>query len=216
MGDGQLFSDQEYFSCNKSYKHWHGIFEEYTSITDRYIRVYSDQYATSDAPYWNNERSNVGILAASCWRNGWVALEEYSTIKKKEAKTKGSGRCDLWVSSQSGDGNYAIEAKKGRCSLDSEGLIEKTLSILKVAKEDADKLRKVEGDKRMGLLFMHLYLPKSKGKRIKDLVNKTVSKVHELSETSDVDFIYLYLKDNGVASDNFIIPGVIIAGKSIS
>lgn len=222
----QEFSVQRFF-CKEGSQHWLGVFEEYTICTDRFIRVYSDQYVennATDAPYWNIERTNIGMLAAACWKNGWVALEEFATVKKKIDKSDNGGRCDLWVSSQSGNKNYAIEAKKGSCSLDSKELIESLAEILdgeKNLKEsacnDARKLNEDEGDERMGIAFMHLYLSESKQKKIEGLVEVVTKEVELYSQKDNgPDFVYLYLKDNGVRSDSgSIIPGVIIAGKKV-
>ncbi len=211
----QKFSVQRFF-CKKKYKNWTGVFEEYTNFTDRYIRVYLDQYdeGGGDAPYWNNERTNIGMLAASCWANGWVALEEFSTEKTKEDRSNGTGRCDLWVSSQNGKENFAIEAKKGDSSLASKDLISNLKKILESACADAENLREEEGDIRLGVAFMHLYLVKSKLDQTLELVNNTISEIEKYS--GNVDFTYVYLKDNGVTSDSgSIIPGVIIVGRSI-
>lgn len=217
------FSVQEFHS-SKKYKHWAGVFEEYSKLTDRFIRVHYDQYGYSDAPYWNIERTNVGILSAACWGNGWVALEEFATEKIKDDETDGAGRCDLWVSSQGGAKNYAIEAKKGHSSLDSNKLIQNLRNLLGNSDSgkgsaffDAKKLKEGEvGDDRMALAFMHLYLKKSKQKNVEDIVKRVIAEIKLFSETSEVDFIYIYLKDNSVTSTTgSMIPGVVIAGKVI-
>ena len=213
------FSVQKFFH-KKDNKHWRGVFDEYTICTDLFIKVVADQYKDSghtDAPYWNIERSNVGMLATACWKNGWVALEEFSTEKKKTGKTSGVGRCDLWVSSKKGNTNYAIEAKKGSCSLASKQLFKNLINILTSACSDAMKLSKDEGDKRMGMAFMHLYLKKSKKSEVARLVLEATEEVEKYWNKRDrPDFVYIYLKNNGVESDNeTIIPGVIIAGKKV-
>lgn len=58
-----------------------------------------------DVAYWTSERTNVGILAAACWRLGGVALEEYVTKKRQ-----GNGRVDLWMRNRRGNG-FTVEAK---------------------------------------------------------------------------------------------------------
>ncbi len=227
----ESFSVTKFYS-KKGYKHWNGVFESYTFCTDKFIRVYSDQYkddGATDAPYWNIERTNIGMLSTACWLNGWIALEEYSTEKEKNDNTKGSGRCDLWVSSQSGKRNYAIEAKKGSASLkDPKALVSKLKTILRGKSDcnylpteggsaicDAQKLSEDEGDERMGLAFMHFYL--EKGHDGKELVNDAVNELSsEFNDTTDFDFMYIYLKDNNVVSESgSIIPGVVITGKVI-
>ncbi len=223
--DGKKISIQKLFH-NEDNKHWTGVFEEYSICTDRFIRVIADQYKddnVTDAPYWNNERTNIGMFAAACWKNGWVALEEYGTEKRKDDNSQGAGRCDLWVSSQDGKINYAIEAKKGHCSLDSKELIKKLDDLLggnnnsrntKSACYDAQKLSVDEGDNRMGLVFMHLYL---KNSNIAILAEDVIKNVEKYSKSDNgPNFLYIYLKDNGVTSDNgSLIPGVIIAGKNV-
>jgi hypothetical protein len=207
------FSIDKFYS-KKGFKHWKGVFEEYSMCTDRFIRVVSEQYKETeytDAPYWNNERTNIGMLAASCWKNGWIALEEFSTDKKN-----GSGRCDLWVSSQSGKKNYAIEAKKDHSALGTGDEVKRLEKFLSEACDDAEKLSEDEGEERMGIAFIHLYINKNKMANANEIFNSLLIELRNLSNAKDgPDFVYIYLKDNKVESDKSIIPGVIIAGKIV-
>lgn len=184
------YLEERFFSTDNKFKGFHGVFEQYSALTDRFIRVFYDQYEYTDAPYWNIERSNIGMLSAACWANGWITLEEFSTGKTKEDATEGTGRCDLWVSSQDGSDNFAIEAKKGDCSLASNDISGRLNNILQNACSDAEKLDE-EGDIHLGVAFMHLYLVKSKLDQVNDLVKNAVSEIETFSK--DVNFAYIYI-----------------------
>lgn len=216
---------------SKRCKEWAKVLDIYTEYTEKYIKIFNGLYGengASDAPYWHSERSNVGLLASACWRNGWIALEEFSTTKRKKDNSKKAGRCDLWVSSPKGAVNFAIEAKKGYCSLDSKNIINKLEHLLfdnykklsshknKSACGDAKKLNEWEADDRMGIVFIHFYLTKSKKDKAASIVKQVADTINSYYQSGNIDFIYLYLKDNGVEGDNgSIIPGVLIAGKII-
>jgi len=104
-----------------------------------------------DCCWWYNERANVSVLAGAAWAKGWVALEEYSTLKRAEVPTSGvddedgsdaRGRVDLYVSTR--DKDYAFEAKQVWLRLDPDfadaGCSGKIAEGKKAARRDALKL----------------------------------------------------------------------------
>lgn len=87
--------------------HWTPLLKTWIEFIQRYVvkmKYEDDDIVTNDAPYFYNERANIGILSGAAWKLGWIALEEFN-IKKSRRK---SGRCDLWIYSDKGD---YIEAK---------------------------------------------------------------------------------------------------------
>ena len=104
-----------------------------------------------DCCWWYNERANVSVLAGAAWAKGWVALEEYSTLKRAEAPTSGvddegdsgaRGRVDLYVSTPHED--CAFEAKQVWVRLGPDfvdaGCSGKIAEGKKAARRDALKL----------------------------------------------------------------------------
>jgi hypothetical protein len=86
---------------NDKLEHWEKLLRAWITLTNRYCELVEGQ----EAPYYNNERANIGILAGAAWKAGWVSLEEF--IGKKRRKKQ--GRCDLWIGNKE-RGEY-IEAK---------------------------------------------------------------------------------------------------------
>jgi hypothetical protein len=87
------------------------VLDEWTAECHRYRKV-----MRHDLPWWYNERASVGLIAAAAARRNWVCIEEYRTRKRDDkpaVKTKKDrhGRCDLYLTSTSGDRGFAIEAK---------------------------------------------------------------------------------------------------------
>ncbi len=118
----------------------------------RYDEIMSgDAGEGGDCCWWYNERANVSVLAGAAWAEGWVALEEYSTLKRAEALTSGvddedgsdaRGRVDLYVSTR--DKDYAFEAKQVWLRMDpgfeTAGRSGKVAEGMNAARHDALKL----------------------------------------------------------------------------
>lgn len=106
------------------------LLESWVDTVKRYTSMFEDN------PWWYNERATLSTLAGAAWSlDGWIALEEYSTVKKsRSTKTvidSGAlkkGRCDLYISNN--DCGFAIEAKQVWQSLDTEdNLIKKGMQL---------------------------------------------------------------------------------------
>ncbi|MDL2198140.1 hypothetical protein QQF45_03570 [Halopseudomonas aestusnigri] len=104
-----------------------------------------------DCCWWYNERANVSVLAGAAWAKGWVALEEYSRLKRAQVPMSGvddedgldaRGRVDLYVSTH--DEDYAFEAKQVWLRLDpgfeTAGYSGKITEGMNAARQDALKL----------------------------------------------------------------------------
>src|SRR6266498_2217760 len=68
------------------------VIENWCNATSRYCAAWPGQ----DAPYWQNERGNISILAGAAWMSGAAALEEYGT-EKRVGETPKNGRGDLYI-----------------------------------------------------------------------------------------------------------------------
>lgn len=117
------------------------------------VQEYSKVFKNSDACWWYTERANVGILAAAAWRvKGWIALEEFSTLKRGVETVSKNGRCDLYVAKKDHDNSFAFEAKPAWQTMRSDG-ISKITAQLEEAWKDAGKLKKIEGKTRVAACF---------------------------------------------------------------
>lgn len=113
--------------------------------------------------WWYNERATLSTLAGAAWRlrNGWIAIEEFSTLKRpfsihtnnNKNKRRKSGRCDLYVSHGSTD--FAIEAKQSWPTITAKSTYanDKVSKSMKNAIKDARDLTKDEADIRLGISF---------------------------------------------------------------
>ncbi|MGY2236996.1 hypothetical protein ACW9ID_18385 [Pseudomonas gingeri] len=66
--------------------------ERWFDCIDRYNQVLGD----GQAPYWFNERANLGLLSAAAWAAEMVTLEHFQTKKQAEEDDR-NGRCDLHI-----------------------------------------------------------------------------------------------------------------------
>ncbi|NWA29158.1 hypothetical protein HX870_32170 [Pseudomonas gingeri] len=67
--------------------------ERWPECIDRYNQLLGD----GQAPYWFNERANLGLLSAAAWAAEMVTLEHFQTKKQFEEGDRG-GHCDLQIS----------------------------------------------------------------------------------------------------------------------
>ena len=87
----------------------------FTPVLKKYLeinKVFLTKWNNKDCPWFYGERSNIGILAASVWKVGGIALEEYNfdkSMKDGRRKQKYIGRNDLYF--KIGGKHYIAEAK---------------------------------------------------------------------------------------------------------
>ena len=85
---------------------WTRLLEKWAELMTRFIQVSKACRSGPDLPYWYNEYSSTGNLAAAAWDLGGVGLQEY-TVDKSQGH---SGRCDLWLCVPNSI-EYTMEAK---------------------------------------------------------------------------------------------------------
>jgi hypothetical protein len=92
---------------------WHCVLERWAGIVHRYVEGYVRDGHLTDAPYWYNERANLGALLGAVWKvDGSMVLEEYKVIRRNgvDASAPGTwGRADAWF--RVGGREYDVEAK---------------------------------------------------------------------------------------------------------
>lgn len=122
------------------------------------VSQYSRTFPNGDACYWYSERTNVGILssAAANTPGGWVALEEFSTKKRKEGGKKGPGRCDLYLAKKDHDVSFAFEAKQAwpGVTLINGKLAAFVAKKMRLAWEDVEKLERNEATVHVATCFV--------------------------------------------------------------
>ncbi len=130
------------------------VLDNWTSLVSEYSKCIED-----DACWWYTERANIGVLAAAAWRTkGWVALEEYSTLKRGDEKESKNGRCDLYIAKGSHNSSFAFEAKQAWQTIrNPEHQV--VANRLIGAWNDAGKLNKQEAGTRVAACFIIPRIP---------------------------------------------------------
>lgn len=196
------------------------MMEEWILAIDRFSRL-----SDGDAPYWYNERANIGVLSAAAWRSGSVALEEFQHEKidvensengASESENKWSGRCDLWVSN--GKKSERIEAKFRWLNMASERMTEFADECLATALKDAEKSRSDDGQGAIGVAFFPLFVKESKvtaDNSIEAHINKSISELCNI----DADLVSwcfpIRLREHVSEKYRNQLPGIVMLAKSL-
>jgi len=113
-----------------------------------------------DAPYWYNERANIGLISGAAWRCGRIALEEFQKEKGYSNKKKNRGRSDLWIAYD--ENEELIEAKFKWVSLNSNDLTKLVEGSLDQAIDDVKKARANDKEiKSLAIGFFPVYVKSS-------------------------------------------------------
>lgn len=114
------------------------------------------QLDDEDTAHWYNERATLSVLAAAAWKEGGIALEEYSLTKRGGR----AGRADLWVKMPTEV--FSFEAKQTWPTA-IEGRAKKLAAYwLGEATRDASRIPKTEAAVRAGVVFVVPDLPRSR------------------------------------------------------
>lgn len=186
-----------------------------------------------DNPWWYNERASLSVLAGAAWTlKNWLALEEFSTLKRHRTLEPGvdsgslrNGRCDLFV--QSPNTSFAIEAKQTVQSIGarSDGYTFAYRAMRK-AWADSGDLSNREASRRFAVTFIVPYIPTSEvllnegseGKvcprkverAIKDWLTKQSSFFGTPMNRTDFAFIFPQLGNQHYSLNGKYYPGVVI------
>lgn len=119
------------------------LFENWFSI----VNQYSELHPNDEACYWYNERATLSTLAAAAWRTeGWCALEEYQTKKRRHERL---GRCDLYLATE--EIGYECEAKQSWQQFETG--MEQLSAKATEARKAAGELDSSTSDARLALTF---------------------------------------------------------------
>ena len=172
--------------------------------TDLNVR-YARDWKGKDCPWWYNERTFVGLLAAAAWIVGGHSLEEYST-RKHRRRSQYPGRGDLYFKLDSV--SYIAEAKhewvvaSWRSTMRSK-LLRKSLRVARKSVVDAETPR----GRKLGLLFVVPMVPKRERGDILKLVDRLIKKLR-----NDVSYdaaAWVFSNEAKLPHDRYhVYPGV--------
>lgn len=116
-------------------------------------RKYCDGFTEPEAGWWYHERTSVRFLAAAAWSLGGVALEEYSSIKKRDGRSY-RGRCDLYLRVGSPLKDLMVEAKHRKPIISGRNAGER--DILRGLQQAVRDVRACGDptDRRVGVVFV--------------------------------------------------------------
>lgn len=201
--------------------HWEGVLEEWILAIEKYSRM-----SGGEAPYWYNERANIGLLAAATWRTGGIALEEFPHGKSEpkisdDGKTQETvtrnGRCDLWICH--GTKSERIEAKFRWLNMASDRIAEFAEESINKAVKDASKSKSDDGQAAVGVTFLPLFVKASKitdEKTIELYIEETIATLRNL----DVDLIAwcFPIRLRSYVGEDYgnQLPGIVMLAKRVS
>lgn len=205
---------------NRNIGHWNALIEEWILSIERFSRI-----TNGDAPYWYNERANIGVLSAAAWRCGRIALEEFQYEKidvsssgetDETIQKKWNGRCDLWISSDRTA--EIVEAKFKWLNMRSEKITELATSCLDQAVIDAANTKGHDDTKAIGVAFLPLYAKVDKIGDVKDL-EKVIAETIIIARKFPADLVAWSFpkrlrKHIGEKYNNYL-PGIILLAKSV-
>ena len=198
---------------NDELSHWSALLKEWVTTIINYCDFMKDDDGPHDAPYYYNERANIGILAASAWKKGWIALEEFPAAKKEK-----KGRGDLYIHPKQLERGEYIEAKLAWTRYDEKKNIWNLNSInsaLSQAVSNAKELRIPRSEIKIGVLFITPYIHKKSLAIINQQINRLIKEVSTVS----CDALAWVFPDSvrEIKGDgqyrHFIYPGVFLLAK---
>lgn len=187
----------------KKLSYWEPLIKSWVSLVRRYCNFMED-----DAPYYYNERANIGILAGAAWLVNWISLEEFSSRKRG----KKQAWCDLYLYPKNQNRGEYIEAKQvwniNQASQKLDEALKNARDIL---------VHKSEGAIKIGMIFVchefHEKYYKGIDKRIDGLI-ETASRIPCDVFAWSFPGIMRGLRGGGDYSKT-IYPGVILLAKVV-
>lgn len=190
-------------TSKKGLSEWEILLNQWISLTNKYC----DAFSGKDAPYYYNERANIGVLSGAAWTIGWLSLEEFQHEKK--TREKWLGRADLYLSSEKDE--FYVEAKYRPVSLESrDGIVEITNESIKLAIKDSKATRRtIGGGSVVAAAFIPVYLSVNKLETMDEKVSKAIEKMmsanfHGLAWTFPQE-----MKKSNI--NDYIYPGIFLA-----
>ncbi len=201
------------------------VLDEWTALVERY----SENHA-NDACYWYNERASLSVLAAAAWKTkDWVALEEYSTVKRTATRDSDTGRvvrhrgrCDLYLASPNGSSQFAIEAKQAWQPIGSR--VKAPFSKVKIkaaaAWDDAGKLNRHEASHRLAATFCVPSIPTGvleshlrQGGSMEKIIDEWIKGLHDNVNYDAIAYVFPRKSRELEADWGRVYPGVALILK---
>ena len=159
-----------------------------------------------DAAHWYNERATLSVLAAAAWKQGGIALEEYSMRKHGGC----AGRADLWIKMPSE--MFSFEAKQTWTTVLPGRGRERASYWLREATRDAARVPKAEAQHRAGLVFVIPDLPQ----RRVDSFDPAAFVTEVRSAGCDFSAWWFASKPWPKSVKGRFYPGVVIVGRFVA
>ena len=205
----------------RSLGHWEGVLEEWILAIEKYARM-----SGGEAPYWYNERANIGLLAAAAWRTGGVALEEFQHEKSEpkisedgetvETMTR-NGRCDLWICL--GTKSERIEAKFRWLNMASDRIAEFAEESLNKALNDASKSKCDDAQGAVGVSFFPIFVKANKvtvERPIENYIEQTIANLRKVDSDLIAWSFPIRFRSHVGEKYNNLLPGVVMLAKRVS
>lgn len=203
-----------------NHQHWGPLLDEWMLTMQKYHMV------SRDLPYWHNERANVGILSAAAWRCGFVALEEFPDVKRRNKADSENGidervfygRVDLWIGRHEDPTGELIEAKLVWLKLSNPENISSDLANGLKQSHDAGKESKTGKGRTLGVTF---FVPEVKlidgriPENLDDQLGKLIEKVKPLQIAVKAWYFPDQFRAESILQNNKFYPGVLLLGNRV-
>lgn len=203
----------------KCLDHWDLLIDQWANLIERFTRI-----SAADAPFWYDKQANLGILAASAWHCGRIALEKFqhakievSTDEDTEAAPRNGwdGRCDLWISNE--QSAEIIGSNFKWLNMQSEKMAEAATSCLELAFKTALDMRGSSDIRAIGVAFLPVYAEVEKvgdASALEQVIATTISSVQELPADLAAWCFPKRLRTHIGEKYNNYQPGIILLAKA--
>lgn len=191
------------------------ILENWLLLQDRYLRRWSSQ----DVAWIYGERASLSVLAAAAWQAGGIALEEFSTEKKRShsgsaipVETGAQGRCDLYVNIRGQD--FLIEAKPSWPALRGD-VASKISDALAFATKEVRRNSTYAGAMRLAAVLIGPHMPRSYIGNSAQLIDGFVTALSSFTHCATAWFFPQSARSFSVGTDRKLYPGAALVIKPL-
>lgn len=199
MSNFEFIGDQRRTFIYKLFRSWHNTL----------IRYENALAEIKDLPYWYNERTNVGLLAAAAISIGAFPIEEYSISRGKGAN-RSIGRADLWIRSPNGT-TYDFEAKQKFVTLNFNKVANIIRPLLSGAVMDAKELSE-RSDFSIGIVFVVPYISTSKPINLSSFKSQIIDIASYGGDFAAIHFGNETMWRN-LSIEGYVYPGIAVVGR---
>ena len=193
---------------------WTGQMKNLHPVLRRWTELMSKttiEWAPDDCAWWYNERPAVGLLAAACWLENGMALEEYGDNNTSKGNPY-AGRLDLFLSRNGID--YQVEAKHcwQHLTASTPKLRKQLLAVLNRAVDDVAKIPACDS-RPVGVTFAVPYIS---SKHAPTTVVPALQRWQAMLDSLNIDLLAWSFPPVGwkMVYEGYVYPGVALIGKS--